>query len=217
MDTIDPNQICSICGKVISIHEMHSNTLFEESRCDSCYNTYGAVPLETLKAQIISVYGLKIEDIPQGTWHELIMLQIKKQALKSETEEKITRAKGSLLSIGKDSKIEKIKQEAVEARNKIDGEIEALILISVHGLKIKDIPADMWHELIALQIKKQAVISETKGRISKAKESPSSIDRGIIIEKIKQEAAEERKKINQEIEDLIIEIKSSKGREGRDV
>jgi hypothetical protein len=127
MDKIDTDQVCAVCGKSYPVREMYLNTLFEEARCKACLDKYGTVQLETLKAEIISVHGLKLKDIPKAKWNELLMLQKKKSALKQETEEKITKVKGSLLNIGRDNKIGKIKIEAAEKRLQISQEIKTLI------------------------------------------------------------------------------------------
>ena len=128
MLSTDPNQICSVCGKVIPLSEVKSNTLFEEARCEPCLKQYGPVPLETLKAEIISVHGLKLKEIPTHKWHDLIMLQKKKWTLKLETDERIAGVKKSILNIGRENKIAKINKEAFEKRQKINTEINNLIL-----------------------------------------------------------------------------------------
>jgi len=128
MLSTDPNQVCSICEKVIPLSEVNSNSLFEEARCTPCFNQYGAVPLETLKAELISVHDLKIKEIPAMQWHELIMLQKKKWELKLETDEKIAGVKKSFLNIGRENKIDTIKQGSAEERKNINKEMLNLIL-----------------------------------------------------------------------------------------
>jgi len=128
MLSTDANQICSICGKVIPLTEVNSNSVFEEARCTPCFKQYGDVPLETLKAELISVHDLDIKKIPIENWYDLIMLQKKKWELKLKTDEKITKAKSSILNIGRENKIDKIKKEAAEERKKINTEILNLVL-----------------------------------------------------------------------------------------
>lgn len=138
MLSTDPNQVCSICGKVIPLSEVNSNSLFEEARCTPCFKQYGNVPLETLKAELISVHDLEVKEIPAEKWHDLIMLQKKKWELKLETDEKIVKVKKSILNIGRDNKIDKIKKEAAEERKKISTEIRNLILELKSGPKFME-------------------------------------------------------------------------------
>lgn len=138
MEKTAPDQICDVCGKIIPGTELNVNVIFDIARCKPCLEKYGAVPLETLKASLISTHGLKVKDIPKDKWHELILLQKKKWDLKLDTDKKIEKTKGSILNIGRESKIEKIKQDAAEERKKISQEIEDIIIEIKNTLKQKE-------------------------------------------------------------------------------
>ncbi|MDD3813291.1 MAG: hypothetical protein PHZ02_01485 [Desulfocapsaceae bacterium] len=192
--------VCSICGEETEESDIEVNAIFEEIRCKICLATYGPVPLETLKATIISEYGLKIKDMPKETWHELIMLQIKKEALKSETQEKISKLKSSLLNIGRENKIEKINDEASKARNDINHQIEVILILTKHGLRPKEISITIQTQIKSILARKLALRLDTKNLIEDAKKTTQGIELKDKIHDIILGADKERKKIEQDIE-----------------